>query len=76
MPRSFDYEVDPRTQCWLITSHETNANGYISVKRITGQHYAHRLAYSIAYGEIPKGKRVFHECGNKRCINPDHLYVK
>ena len=34
---------------------------------------AHRLAYVIWVGPIPKGSVVHHECHNRSCVNPDHL---
>lgn len=34
---------------------------------------AARLAYTLAYGDIPKGKIVRHRCGYGGCVNPAHL---
>lgn len=34
---------------------------------------AHVLAYQLAYGDVPDGMEVDHECGNPRCIEPEHL---
>lgn len=34
---------------------------------------AHRIAYTITYGEIPNGMVVRHKCDNSKCINPGHL---
>ena len=39
----------------------------------TKQGYAHRLAYIIFYGDIPKGKEINHLCKNTLCVNPQHL---
>ena len=38
-----------------------------------GNMYAHRAAYVLAKGPIPKGFDVHHTCENVRCINPEHL---
>ena len=40
------------------------------VKRAIG---AHRVAYLLTHGDIPKGLQVAHKCHNKRCCNPAHL---
>ena len=30
---------------------------------------AHRFAYELLYGEVPKGKLLLHQCDNRRCVN-------
>jgi HNH endonuclease len=35
----------------------------------------HIFSWEYHKGPIPEGKIVSHTCDNKRCSNPDHLYL-
>src|SRR5574343_155995 len=36
---------------------------------------AHRTAYELYVGSIPKDKGVLHKCHNRQCTNPEHMYL-
>lgn len=60
--------------CWLWAGAvHPHGHGYASLDgRVQ---YAHRVAWQLTYGPIPKGVNVCHRCDNPPCCNPAHLFL-
>ncbi len=49
------------------------SGGYGRARIDTKEIAAHRMAYMIFKGPIPKSLVIDHLCRNRNCVNPDHL---
>ena len=48
-------------------------DGYGSFYFDGNQVQAHRVAYELFVGKIPKGMILLHTCDNRKCVNIEHL---
>ena len=73
----FWFHVDKRgtQECWPWKGYRWKT-GHGRIRHPNkGTKKAHRLAYELTVGSIPRGRFVCHSCHNASCCNPNHLYV-
>ncbi len=71
-PIRFWQKYTDRNGCWVWDKYITK-QGYGRTTFGGRVVYAHRVAYTLAYGTIPNDLVIDHKCRNRACIKPEHL---
>ncbi len=66
-------DIAPVEMCWEWLASISKPSPYPRFKLGDKTITAHRAAWTLAYGPIPKRLLVRHKCDNPKCCNPAHL---
>lgn len=72
-PADFWRRVRKTRTCWLWTGAIQRRGNYGKIHYQGQVWFTHRLAYTLTYGTIPRGRCLDHLCQNGRCVRPSHL---
>ncbi len=66
--------IKSQSGCWNWTAY-LHASGYGVMKYNGRSELAHRVSWMIHRGTIPTKLQILHKCNNRKCVNPEHLYL-
>lgn len=74
----FESRIDKTDGCWIWMLKPNvgdlgSGGGYGRFTYDNRTRYAHRIAYELWVGPIPRGYQIDHLCHNRRCVRPEHL---
>jgi hypothetical protein len=67
--------VDRSSEHWLWTGWVEDGSGKYRPVNGGPTFLAHHVAWELERGSVPAGMHVRHTCGERLCVNPDHLVL-